>query len=125
MASSPCGILMLSLTLGHITGQFRAITPSPITIIHSTHLQQKIYKILFYRVHNETYIYIRKNKTLLVKIIIFFLKITPTTVQICRLENIEHKNMKQVSYSGKYSLYASRAHQSVVGDVFCQCFLHV
>ncbi len=51
-------------------------------------------------------------------------------VQICRLENIEHKNMKQVSYNGKYSLSASRAHQSdlqfsyVVGDVFCQCFLH-
>ncbi len=35
------------------------------------------------------------------KIIIFLKK--PTTVQICRLENIEHKNMKQVSYSGKYS----------------------
>ncbi len=32
--------------------------------------------------------------------------------QICRLENIEHKNMKQLSYSGKYSLLASRAHQS-------------
>ncbi len=52
-------------------------------------------------------------------------------VQICRLENIEHKNMKQVSYNGKYSLPASRAHQShlqfsfVVGDVFCQRFLHV
>ncbi len=27
------------------------------------------------------------------------------------LENIEHKSMKQVSYSGKYSLSASRAHQ--------------
>ncbi len=40
--------------------------------------------------------------------------ITPTTVQICRLENIEHKtkNMKQVSYSGKYSLSASRDYQS-------------
>ncbi len=52
-------------------------------------------------------------------------------VQICRLENIEHKNMKQVSYRGKYSLSASRARQShlqfcfVVGDVFCQRFLHV
>ncbi len=31
-------------------------------------------------------------------------KTKPTTVQICRLENIEHKSMKQVSYSGKYSL---------------------
>ncbi len=31
----------------------------------------------------------------------YFLK-NPTTVQICRLENIEHKSMKQVSYSGKY-----------------------
>ncbi len=31
-------------------------------------------------------------------------------VQICRLENIEYKNMRQVSYSGKYSLSASRAH---------------
>ncbi len=39
-------------------------------------------------------------------------KITPTMVQICSLENIEHKNIKQVSYSGKYSLLASRAHQS-------------
>ncbi len=43
-------------------------------------------------------------------------------VQICRFENIEHKSMKQVSYSGKYCLSASRAHQShlqfsfVVGD---------
>ncbi len=52
-------------------------------------------------------------------------------VQICKLENIEHKNMKQVSYIGKYSLTASRAYQShlqfsfVVGDVFCQHFLHV
>ncbi len=26
----------------------------------------------------------------------------PTTVQICRLENIEHESMKQLSYSGKY-----------------------
>ncbi len=33
-------------------------------------------------------------------------------VQVCRLENIEHKRMKQVSYSGKYSFSASRAHQS-------------
>ncbi len=33
-------------------------------------------------------------------------------VQICRLENIKHKSMKQVSYSGKYSLSASRAHKS-------------
>ncbi len=39
-------------------------------------------------------------------------KKTPTTVQICRLENIEHKSMKQVSYSGKYSLSTSRDHQS-------------
>ncbi len=65
------------------------------------------------------------------KKIIIFKKVTPTTVQICRLENIEHKNMTQVSYSGKYSLSTSRAHQSylqfsfVVGDIFCQCFLHV
>ncbi len=35
-----------------------------------------------------------------------FKKITSTTVQIRRLENIEHKIMKQVSYSGKYSLSA-------------------
>ncbi len=28
------------------------------------------------------------------KKIIILKKITPTTVQICRLENIEHKNMK-------------------------------
>ncbi len=33
-------------------------------------------------------------------------------VQICRLENIEHENIKQISYSGKYSLLARRAHQS-------------
>ncbi len=46
-----------------------------------------------------------------IKKIIIFKKITPTMVQICRLENIEHENMKQVSYSGKYSLSASRAHQ--------------
>ncbi len=45
-------------------------------------------------------------------------------VQICRLENKKHKSMKQVSYSGKYSLSASRAHHShlqfslVVGDAF-------
>ncbi len=37
-------------------------------------------------------------------------KKSPTTVQICRLENIELKSMKQVS--GKYSLSADRAHQS-------------
>ncbi len=52
-------------------------------------------------------------------------------VQICRLENVEHKNMKQVSYSGKYSFSASRAHQShlqfsfVAKDVFCQRFLRM
>ncbi len=52
----------------------------------------------------------------------------PTTVQICRLENIEHKSMKQVSYSGKYSLLAGRAHQShlqfsfVVGMLFVHAF---
>ncbi len=45
---------------------------------------------------------------------IIFKKITPTTVQICRLENIEHKSMKQVSYSGKHSLSASKAHQSLL-----------
>ncbi len=39
-------------------------------------------------------------------------KESPTMVQICRLENIKHKSMKQVSYSGKYSLSASRAQQS-------------
>ncbi len=43
---------------------------------------------------------------------IYLKKKSPTTVQICRLENIEHKSMKQVSYSGNYSLSASRAHQS-------------
>ncbi len=32
-------------------------------------------------------------------------------VQICRLENIEKNGMKQVSYSGNYSLSVSRAHQ--------------
>ncbi len=36
----------------------------------------------------------------------------PTTVQICILKNIEHISTKQVSYSSKYSLSASRAHQS-------------
>ncbi len=54
----------------------------------------------------------------------------PTTVQICRLENIKHKSMKQVFYSSKYSLSASRAHQShlqfsfVVGSALCPHFLH-
>ncbi len=54
-----------------------------------------------------------------------------TSIQICRLENLEHKSMKQVSYSGKYSLSASRAHQShlqfsfVVGDTFCPRILHM
>ncbi len=54
-----------------------------------------------------------------------------TMVQICRLENIEHKSMKQVSYIGKYSFSASRAHQPhlqfsfVVGDAFCPCFLRM
>ncbi len=33
-------------------------------------------------------------------------------VQIGRLENTEHKSMKQVSYSGKYSFSACRANQS-------------
>ncbi len=52
-------------------------------------------------------------------------------VQICRFENIEHRSMKQFSYSGKYPLSASRAHQShlqfsfAVGDAFCPHFLHV
>ncbi len=52
-------------------------------------------------------------------------------VEICRLENIEYKSMKQVSYSGKYSLSVSRANQShlqfsfVVGNAFCPRFLHV
>ncbi len=64
--------------------------------------------------------YLKKNPTM-----------TMTTVQIYRLENIEHKSMKQVSYSGKYSLSACRAHQSylqfsfVVRNVFCPRFLHV
>ncbi len=52
-------------------------------------------------------------------------------VQICRFKNIEHKSMKQVFYSGEYSLSAGRAHQthlqfSFVGwDAFCPHFLHV
>ncbi len=52
-------------------------------------------------------------------------------VQTCRLENIEHKSMKEPPYSNKYSLWASRAHQSylqlsfVVRDAFCPRFLHV
>ncbi len=52
-------------------------------------------------------------------------------VQICRLENIEHESTKQVSFSGKYSLSASRAHQPhlqfsiVAGDAFYPRFLHV
>ncbi len=52
-------------------------------------------------------------------------------VQICRLENVEHKSMKQVSYGGKYSLSACRARQYhlqfsfVVGNAFCPCFLQV
>ncbi len=60
-----------------------------------------------------------------------FKKKFQTTVQICRLENTEHKSMKQVSYSGKYSLSASRVHQSnlqfsfVVGNAFWPRFLHV
>ncbi len=54
-----------------------------------------------------------------------------TMVQICRLENIEQKSMKQVSYIGKYSLSATRAHHShlqfsfLVGDAFCPHFLHM
>ncbi len=49
-------------------------------------------------------------------------------VQIYRFENIEHKIMKQVSYIGKYSLSASRAHHShlqfsfLVRDAFCHAF---
>ncbi len=45
-------------------------------------------------------------------------------LQICRIENIEQKRMKQVSYSDKYSFSASRNHHShlqfsfVVWDVF-------
>ncbi len=53
-----------------------------------------------------------ENSLLHVKKKKLFKKKFPTTVQICRLENIEHKSMKQVSYGGKYSLSASRAHQS-------------
>ncbi len=48
-----------------------------------------------------------------------------TTEKICRLENIEHKSMKQVSYSGKYSLSASQSHLQfsfVVGDAFSPRF---
>ncbi len=50
-------------------------------------------------------------------------------VQICRLQNVEHKSMKPVSYSGKYSLSASRAHHShqqfsfLVRDAFCTHFI--
>ncbi len=68
------------------------------------------------------------NSKLLKKIII---QKRTTTIQICRLENIEHKRMKQVSYSGKYFLSASKTRQShlqfsfVVGDAFCPRFLHV
>ncbi len=49
-------------------------------------------------------------------------------IQICRLENIEHKSIKQVFYSGKYSFSACRTHQShlqfsfVVRDLFCPAF---
>ncbi len=52
-----------------------------------------------------------------------FKKKSPTTVQICRL--------KQVPYSGKYSLSASRAPQSdlqfsfVIGNAFGPRFLQV
>ncbi len=54
----------------------------------------------------------------------------PTTVQTCRLENTELKSMKQVSYGGKYSLSANRAHHChlqfsfLVGDAFYPRFLH-
>ncbi len=50
-------------------------------------------------------------------------------LQICRLENIEHKKMKQVSYSGKYFLSASKAYHShlqysfLVGDAFCAFYM--
>ncbi len=60
-----------------------------------------------------------------------YLKKNQTMVQIRKLENIEHKSMKQVSYSVKYFLSASRAHHShrqfsfLVGDVFCPRVLHV
>ncbi len=37
--------------------------------------------------------------------------LTPSTSEV-EVENIEHKSMKQISYSGKYSFSASRAHQS-------------
>ncbi len=37
-----------------------------------------------------------------------------TTAQIRRLENTEHNSMKQVLYSGKCSLSASRAHHSLL-----------
>ncbi len=61
---------------------------------------------------------------------IYLKKKSPTTVQISRLENIEHETIKQVSYSGKYSLSASRAHQSqlqfsFVEIAFCPRFLQV
>ncbi len=52
-------------------------------------------------------------------------------IQIYRLGNIEHKSMKQVSYSAKYSLSASRGHHShlqfsfLVEDAFCPRFLHM
>ncbi len=38
-------------------------------------------------------------------------------VQIYRLENIEHKITKQVSYSGKYSLSAGRAHYLIYNSL--------
>ncbi len=51
-------------------------------------------------------------------------------VQICRLENIEHKNKKHVSYGGKYSLSASRVrhfhlqYSVVVGDAVSKLELY-
>ncbi len=54
-----------------------------------------------------------------------------TMVQTCSLENIEHKSIKQVSYSGKYSLSASRAHQChvqfsfVVEDAFSMIIIYL
>ncbi len=54
-----------------------------------------------------------------------------TTVQVRRIENTEHKSMKQVSYSGKYSLPASTAHHShlqfsfVVGDAFSTIIIYL
>ncbi len=75
-----------------------------------------------------TFSKIRTN-TAGIKKIIIFKKITPTTVQVCGLENIEYKSMKQVSYSGKYSFSVCRAHQSylqfsfVVGNAFCPTLL--